>query len=50
LDPIFGSKVRDGRDSGSGINIPVHISESLVTIIGVKKLKLFVADPVSVPF
>jgi hypothetical protein len=30
--------------SGSGVNIPDHISESLETIFWVKILKLFVAD------
>jgi hypothetical protein len=36
-DPIPGS--------GSGINIPNHISESLKTIFWVKILKFFYADP-----
>ncbi len=31
--------------SGSGMNIPDHISESLETIFGVKILKFFDADP-----
>jgi hypothetical protein len=31
--------------TGSGINIPDHISESLETIFWVKKLKFFDADP-----
>jgi hypothetical protein len=31
--------------SGSGMNIPDHISESLVTIFGFKILKFFAADP-----
>jgi hypothetical protein len=31
--------------SGSKMNIPDHISESLETIIGVKILKFFYADP-----
>ncbi len=35
---------RDGQKSGPGINIPDHISESLVTTFLVKILKLFVAD------
>jgi hypothetical protein len=30
---------------GSGINIPIHVFESLVTILGLKKLQFFVADP-----
>jgi hypothetical protein len=35
---------RDGKKSGSGINIPDHISESLVTTFLVKIPKLFVPD------
>jgi hypothetical protein len=31
--------------SGSGMNIPIHISESLETIFWVKKLKFFDVDP-----
>jgi hypothetical protein len=31
--------------SGSGVNNPDHISESLETIFGVKILKFFDADP-----
>jgi hypothetical protein len=38
------NKDRD-QDPGSGINIPDHISQRLVTIFwGVKILKFFVAD------
>jgi hypothetical protein len=39
-----GSDIRDGKiqDPGTGINILVHISKSLVTISG---FKFFVADP-----
>jgi hypothetical protein len=29
----------------SGINIPYHISKSLITILGLKIFKFFVADP-----
>jgi hypothetical protein len=45
LDP--GSGIRDGKnpDPGSGTNIRDHISTSLATIIWVKMLKFFVADP-----
>jgi hypothetical protein len=32
-------------DPGSGINIPDHISESLIYILWVKMHKLFVVDP-----
>jgi hypothetical protein len=31
--------------SRSGMNIPDHISESLVTVFGLKILKFFYADP-----
>jgi hypothetical protein len=42
LDPGFkmGKKSR----SGSGMNIPEHISERLETIFGIKILKFFDAD------
>ncbi len=33
------------RGSGSGVNIPDHISESLETVFGLKILKFFDADP-----
>ncbi len=38
--------IRDGKspDPGSGINIPDHISESLVTPFWVKIIKFFVVD------
>jgi hypothetical protein len=36
-----------GKRSGSGMNIPDHISESLETIFGVKILKFFEPDPES---
>jgi len=44
---IPGSGIRDGKksvfvDPGSGISIPHHISKSLVTIFGLKILKIFV--------
>ncbi len=31
--------------SGSGINIPYHISKSLITILGLKIFIFFVVDP-----
>jgi hypothetical protein len=34
LDP--GSEIRDGKKSGSGMNIPDHFSESLGTVFRVK--------------
>jgi hypothetical protein len=39
--------VRDGKKSGSGsgMNNPDHISESLETIFGLKILKFFYSDP-----
>jgi hypothetical protein len=42
-DPWSGAFVTPG--SGSGMNSPDHISESLETIFGVKILKFFDADP-----
>jgi hypothetical protein len=33
---FFDPWIRDGKKFGSRINIPTHISESLVTIYGVK--------------
>jgi predicted unusual protein kinase regulating ubiquinone biosynthesis (AarF/ABC1/UbiB family) len=44
---IPGSRIRDGKKSrsGSGMNIPDHISDRLETIFGVKILKFFHADP-----
>jgi hypothetical protein len=33
--------------SGSGMNIPDHVSKSLETIFGLKILKFFDADPES---
>jgi hypothetical protein len=42
-----GSGMGKKSRSGSGMNIPNHISDSLKTIIWVKKLKFFDADPVS---
>jgi hypothetical protein len=41
LTPVSGM----GKKSGSGMNNPDHISESLETIFWVKILKLFGADP-----
>jgi hypothetical protein len=32
-------------DSGSGMNIPDHFSESLETVLGLKVLKFFDGDP-----
>ncbi len=43
LDLGFGMGKKSG--SGSGMNNPDHVSESLVTIFWVKILKFFVADP-----
>jgi hypothetical protein len=40
-----GSRMGKKSGSGSGMNNPGHISESLETIYWVKKLKLFYADP-----
>ncbi len=44
-----GSRIRDGKnqdpESGSGMNNPDHISESLEAIFWVKILKFFDADP-----
>jgi hypothetical protein len=34
-----------GKNSGSGMNNPYHISENLETIFWVKILKFFDADP-----
>jgi hypothetical protein len=43
------SGIRNGKnrtlDPGSAINIPHHISKSLVVIICVKMLKFFVENP-----
>jgi hypothetical protein len=44
LTPGSGMKKKSG--SGSGINNPDHISESLKTIFGVKILYFFGGDPV----
>ncbi len=46
------SGIRNNKKIWNGINIPVHISEGLVTIFELKILKFFVADPDpgSVPF
>jgi hypothetical protein len=43
LDPGFGMSSKSR--SGSGMNIPDHISESLETIFLVEILKFFDADP-----
>jgi hypothetical protein len=43
LTPGSGMGKKSG--SGSGMNIPDHISEGLQTIFRVKILKFFVADP-----
>ncbi len=40
-----GSWMGEKSDSGSGMNNPNHISESLETIFWVKILKFFHADP-----
>jgi hypothetical protein len=42
---FFDSGIRDGKKSGSGMNIPDNISESLETVFGLKILKLFDANP-----
>jgi hypothetical protein len=44
---FFGPGIRiwDGKKSESGMNIPDHISESLETILGLRILKFFDADP-----
>ncbi len=42
LTPGFGMSKKSG--SGSGMNNPVHISESLETIFWVKILEFFDAD------
>jgi hypothetical protein len=52
-DPGFGAFLTPGSGmgtksrSGSGMNIPDQISESLETIFGVNLLKFFVANPES---
>jgi hypothetical protein len=38
-------RIRIGKKSGSGINIPDHFSEILGTVFGLKILKFFDADP-----
>jgi hypothetical protein len=38
--PGSGSRIRDGKKSGSGINILDHIFESLETIFRVKNIKI----------
>ncbi len=51
LTPGSGMEKIQIWDPGSGINIPDHISESVISIIWVKILKFFVGDPGSVvPF
>jgi hypothetical protein len=40
-----GSEIDKKSGSGSGMNNPDHISESLETILWVKILKFFDADP-----
>jgi hypothetical protein len=44
---LFDPGIRDGKKTGSGsrVNNPDHISESLETIFWVKILKFFDADP-----
>jgi hypothetical protein len=42
---FFDPWIRDGKNAGSGMYIPDHISESLETILGIKILKFFDADP-----
>jgi hypothetical protein len=45
LDPGSGSRIRDEKKSGSGMNIQDHFYESLETVFGLKILKFFDADP-----
>ena len=45
LTPVSGSGIGMEKNSRSGINIPDHISESLVEKFGGKILEFFVADP-----
>jgi hypothetical protein len=33
------------RDLGSGMNLPDHFSDSLETVLGLKILEFFYADP-----
>jgi hypothetical protein len=42
-----GSGIRDGKisGSGSGMNIPDNFFENLETVLGLKILELFDADP-----
>jgi hypothetical protein len=44
LIPGYGIRIRDGKNPGTEINIPIHISESLVRIFGLKIIKFFVVD------
>jgi hypothetical protein len=41
----FDPWIRDGKKSGSGMNIPDNFSESLETVLGLKILKFFSAYP-----
>jgi hypothetical protein len=43
MNPGCGSRIRDGKKSGSGsgMNIPDHFSETLETVVGKKILKFF---------
>jgi hypothetical protein len=45
VDP--GSEMGQKSRSGSGMNIPDHISESLEKILGLQILKFFDGDPES---
>jgi hypothetical protein len=45
LTPGSEIQIRDGKESGSGNNIPAHISQSLLKMFGVQTLKFLVADP-----
>jgi hypothetical protein len=50
-DPVNSDPwIRDGKKSRSGINIPDHISASLIKFSGLKKHKLFDPDPGSGAF
>jgi hypothetical protein len=47
-DPmLFDPGIRDGKKSGSGMNIPDHFSESLETVFWIKNtlFYFFEADP-----
>jgi hypothetical protein len=45
LTPGSGIRIRDGKKSGSGMNIQDNFSKSLETVLGLKILKFFDANP-----